>query len=155
MINCTRCSGEGYQEYEEDPGRYVRDACYHCSTTGKIDEETHWFDRLGSVAATLASLYVDEQREARNSDPDGDGWDFCAYEYGMQPWDYYRVCVWDKQPEILEKLASLSYEDQQFLVALNEMPRELFYFPKEKELPNPPQHIIFDNYVADGDDIPF
>jgi DnaJ-class molecular chaperone len=120
METCTRCGGEGFEEYEED-GRIVRDACYHCSTTGKIDEETCWNDRLMSVANTLAVQYVNDLRTAYNDDPDGEGWDFRAAEHMMSPWDYYRTCVWKKQDEYCFQLSEMSQSVQEVLVAWNEM----------------------------------
>jgi DnaJ-class molecular chaperone len=119
METCTRCGGEGYEEYEED-GRIVRDACYHCSTTGKIDEETHWQDRLVSVANTLAHQYVNELRDNCNDDPDGEGWDFRAAEHMMNPWDYYRSIVWEKQDEYCSQLFEMPVAKQAVLIAWND-----------------------------------
>jgi len=121
---CHRCSGTGYEEYEED-GRIVGDACYHCGKTGEIDEEQHWQDQLASVATTLAINEEREYRKSCNENPDGEGYDFCAAENMMTSYDYFQVRVWDRERAIMEKLLSLPLADKELLVAWNEMPYEL------------------------------
>ena len=71
-MKCSRCHGEGYQVFDEDDRR-VEDACYHCGTTGEVDEETDFHDRLYAVADTLARREEAEYRKAVNDDPVG-GW---------------------------------------------------------------------------------
>ena len=119
MAVCRKCNGEGRERYEED-GRDVVDACYHCGTTGTVDEETDFRDRLHNVAGTIAYHLECEYRDAANNDPDGDGYDLGGYENGLQPWDYFRCRVWDRTAEIGEKLAALPINDQQLLVAWSE-----------------------------------
>jgi hypothetical protein len=118
---CSQCNGEGYETIEED-GRYFQDACYHCGTTGEVDEETDFRDRLHRVASVLAYEQEREYRHWVNSDPDGDGYDLGAAENMMSTYDYFRARVWEREPEIMEKLLAMSQEDQQFLVAWNEYP---------------------------------
>lgn len=153
MAICTRCGGEGFEYYEEDY-RMIRDSCYHCSETGMIDEDTYWNDRLSSVATTLADLYVSDMRKAINEDPDGDGWTLHAAENGLSDWDYYRTLVWKNESVFLNKLFEMKLEDQQFLVALNEMPPKSFSIPKKKEVAPIYQSITF-NELDDSDQIPF
>ncbi len=123
MPNCTRCDGNGSFDFEED-NRIFTDTCYHCGGTGKISEEELWHDRLAMVAKHMAFDIVSAYRKVRNEDPDGEGWDFCAAENGMSPWDYFQVCVMDKQDEMMSKLIDLPLEMQQVLVAWSEMPAE-------------------------------
>jgi hypothetical protein len=119
MPKCTRCNGSGIEEIEED-GRMIRDACYHCSNTGEIDEHTLYNDRLESVANTLAYHEVREMRMNRNSDPYGEGWDFCAAENGMTAYEYTQVAMWNKLPEIYNQLSLMPKEDQKLLIEWNE-----------------------------------
>lgn len=118
-MRCSQCQGVGYQYYDED-GRTVRDACYHCETTGQVDEDTYFRDRLLNVAHSLAYWAEAEYRKACNDDPDGDGYDLGAYENQMSPWDYFRTRVWDRESDIMAKLEELPKETQEVLVAWNE-----------------------------------
>ena len=119
MQKCSRCCGTGREVYDED-GRMVEDACYHCGETGMIDDETAFVDRLACVATTLAYHYESEYRRAVNSDPDGDGYDLGGYENGLMPHDYFRLPVWDREPELLNRLMRLPIEQQELLIAWNE-----------------------------------
>lgn len=118
---CRRCSGEGYEEYEED-GRTVRDACYHCATTGQVDEELDWHDRLHDVASELAIRYETEYRMWKDNEPDGDGYGLCAAEEGLSEYDYFRARVWIQTDSYAERLAEMPLSMQEVLVAWNEMP---------------------------------
>jgi hypothetical protein len=120
---CARCQGEGYEEYEED-GRWVRDACYHCGTAGYVDDDTHFHDRIHSAAATLADMEVSAMRRARNQDPDGEGWDFCAAENMMTGHDYYAMYVYQYTDVFAQQIAEMDLPDQELLVAWNELRRE-------------------------------
>jgi hypothetical protein len=117
MPTCRQCNGTGREVYDEDDRR-VEDACYHCGTTGKVDEDTDFHDRLSAVASTLAYQLESERRIAINNDPDGDG-----YDLGLMPHDYFRCNVWDRTYEIAEQLAALPISDQEFLVAWHEYER--------------------------------
>jgi len=119
MAVCRNCQGSGEDRYEED-GHDVIDACYHCGTTGVVDEDTDFRDRLSSVASTLAYQLESEYRRAVNDDDEGDGYDLGGYENGLMPYDYFRTRVWDRTYAIAEKLAELPINDQELLVAWNE-----------------------------------
>lgn len=119
MPVCRNCNGEGYQEYEED-GREVRDACYHCATTGQVDEDMDFHDRLKAAAETLAYQEESDYRKAVNSDPEGDGYDMGAAENGMSSWDYFRSRVWGRTDELARKFGELPIHDQTMLVAIYE-----------------------------------
>ena len=118
-MQCSQCQGAGYQYYDED-GRTVRDACYHCGTTGQVDEDTYFRDRLLNVAHNLAYGKEAEYRKACNEDPDGDGYDLGAHENQMSPWDYFRTRVSDHEPDIMAELEQLPKEMQEVLIAWNE-----------------------------------
>ena len=119
MAVCRQCNGSGEERYEED-GRDVTDACYHCGTTGTVDEDTDFRDRLSSVASTIAYQLESEYRRAVNDDDEGDGYDLGGYENGLMPYDYFRTRVWDRTYDIAEKLSALPINDQELLVAWNE-----------------------------------
>lgn len=119
MATCRECQGSGRTVYDEDDRR-VEDACYHCGTTGSVDEETDFRDRLSAVASTIAYQLESDRRRAINDDPDGDGYDLGGYENGLMPHDYFRCNVWARTYEIAEKLSSLPISDQELLVAWNE-----------------------------------
>lgn len=131
----------------------MRDSCYHCGETGQVDSETDFHDRLFSVAGTLAYQKESEYRKAANEDPDGDGYDLGGYENGMMPHDYFRTRVWDRQYEIAQELAALPREDQELLVAWNELPPE----PITKQEPEPQAAPIHrpPAAVIEDDNIPF
>lgn len=120
METCSRCGGQGIEEYEEDDsGRFVKDTCYHCGGTGFLSEEEIFNSQLEEVALTLATSYVRELRHSIDSDPDGDGWELMAAENMMNSWDYFRCKVWDKQEEFIIKLSDLPIEDKILLIAWN------------------------------------
>jgi hypothetical protein len=148
MPTCGRCSGEGYVSYDED-GRRVRDACYHCGTSGVISEEEAHADRLQDVATFLAHLQVSERREACQSDPDAEDWDLCAAENGLSEYDYFRCRVWDRAEDIAQQLAELDHTSQQVLIA----------WMLEPAIPRKPTtthvHSPIRNCDDDSDDIPF
>ncbi|NDB82194.1 MAG: hypothetical protein EB127_05550 [Alphaproteobacteria bacterium] len=118
MSKCIRCYGFGVETYEDD-GRMVRDACYHCCGTGRVDSETSFHDQLESVANTLAAMHVDRIRKAYNEDPDGDGWGFCAAENGVSEYEYTTWRVWKYTDQYIAELANMDREKQEVLVAWN------------------------------------
>jgi len=147
MPDCSQCQGTGRETYDED-GRTVTDACYHCGNTGKVDDDTAFNDRLMSVADTLAYHQEVEHRRWVNSDSDGDGYDLGGYENGLMPHDYFRCNVWDRIPEIGEKLRAMTLQEQELLIAWNELPYE----------PMPPQTAPIHEplrAVIEDDNIPF
>lgn len=123
MAVCSRCNGDGYEVYDED-GRMVKDACYHCGTSGQVDEETDWHDRLMRVASTLAYQAESDYRKACDNDPEGDGYDLHAAENMMRTSDYFMARVYERQYEIAEQLSKLDLDMQRVLVAWNEQPTE-------------------------------
>lgn len=121
MATCSKCLGTGQVIYDED-GRRITDACYHCSTTGQVDEDIAWCDRLHDVALALAEREEREYRKVSNEDPQGDGYDLFAAENMMSTWDYFKTRVWDRAYKISEKLGEMDLASQQLLVGWNEQP---------------------------------
>lgn len=152
MATCSRCQGEGEESYEED-GRIFTDVCYHCGGEGTVDEETDFHDSLMRVASTLAYQAESDYRRACDSDPDGDGYDLCAAENGMMTFDYFRARVWERTPEFGEKLFAMSRQDQEFLIAWNEMEPEPM--PKREAAPPPAPIHQPPMAVIEDDNIPF
>jgi hypothetical protein len=149
-MQCSRCQGEGSDSYEED-GRLVTDPCYHCSGTGQIDEETDFHDRLHGVAATLAWQLENSYVKYCNDDPMGDGYDLAAAENGLCGYDYFCSRVWDRTEVIAKQLVQMSQEDQELLVAWNEMePIPMVREPSDT-IPCPPPV----GCVDEEDNIPF
>lgn len=123
MNKCVRCDGTGVESYYEDDC-YQQHDCYHCSATGVVDSETAFHDRLMEVAHTLAYNHVSEMRDNRNSDPDGEGWDFCAAENMMSGRDYFDMHVYDYTQMYAQQLNNLSEESQELLIAWHKMPHD-------------------------------
>lgn len=154
MAKCIRCQGQGEESYDED-GRMFTDVCYHCGGEGTVDDETDHHDRLMLVANALAYQEESEYRKWCNSDPDGDGYDLGAYENGMMPFDYFRCRVWERAPEIGEKLSAMSREDQEFMIAWNEYDWEV---PRSvKAIPSVAPHLpmVEVNVSSSEEEIPF
>lgn len=152
MATCRNCHGEKrvWVEEEGHPQGGVYDACYHCGNTGVVDEETDFHDRLLSVAATLAYQQESDYRKACNEDPDGDGYDLHAAENMMHTSDYFRARVYERTYHIAEELAGRSRDEQELLVAWNELP-PMPLPPKVKVVTRPVQPMV----VVSEDDIPF
>lgn len=115
---CTNCDGFGYQSFHEDD-RLVEHPCYHCGTSGKVDEETYHQDQLAKVADEMAYYQVLDYKRAVDNDPEGDGWGLYAAESMMSQSDYFDVCVFRERDRIIEDLTNLSRRDQDILIAWN------------------------------------
>lgn len=120
MNNCIRCSGSGYEVFWDDG--WERDICYHCSGSGRVDDETMWYDKLSKVAASLAYNRANLERSYRNTDPDGEDWDFIAAENMLSGSDYFKIIVEDYTAQNMEKLLEMDREKQEVLVAWNDIP---------------------------------
>jgi hypothetical protein len=119
MFICVRCDGNGFEQFIEDD-RYCRDACYHCAGSGKVDDDTAYYDLLSQVAKKLAYRHVCELRDYRNSDPDGEGWDFCAAENMMSGRDYFDMYVYDYTAIFNDQLMNMGLAEIQLLMAWNQ-----------------------------------
>lgn len=120
MNNCIRCSGSGYEAFWD--GVWERDICYHCSGSGRVDDETMWYDRLANVAHSLALDKANLDRDHRNNDPEGEDWDFIAAENMLSGYDYFSLVVEDYKAQYMERLLEMDREKQEVLVAWNDIP---------------------------------
>lgn len=87
MIRCPECV-DGYREVEEPGYGTIRDACYHCGNTGFITDEEARKDRIRNVADMLGNRAMDAERAARNGNPDGEDFAFCAAENQCSEYEY-------------------------------------------------------------------
>jgi len=164
---CSRCNGTGYEEYDEDYAQ-VYDSCYHCGETGYVSDESAWQDELAKVASTLAYYHVSEMRGYYNSNPDGEGWDFCAAENMMTGSDYFRAKCWEYESVFINQLMELTVETQKVLVAWqkfndDEEMNRLYYrddlhHPANLNIPKDSDTIPHNHMAVwspDNDNIPF
>lgn len=108
MSKCCRCQGQGKESYDDD-GRMVTETCWHCAGSGEVEPEVALQDHLLRVAHALAIQEETKYRKARDNDPEGEGYEFCAAENMMSVHDYFeeRVCARKHEYIVdLEKLAS-------------------------------------------------
>jgi len=119
MEYCTKCNGTGFEEFFEE-GSYYKDACYHCANTGKVNSDIAYRDKLMKVASKLAHNHVCEMKAYRDSNPDGEDWNFCAAENMMSSRDYFDMHVYDYTIIFTDKLNKLDQSAQQLLIAWND-----------------------------------
>ncbi len=86
-VKCPKCEGGWRIEFEEGAGD-IRTPCYHCGNSGFITEDEYFKDRLRGVAESLSWDIVHARIAARNADPEGEDWRFCAAENMMNEHDY-------------------------------------------------------------------
>ncbi len=129
MATCSSCYGIGYHEDYED-GRYFQEDCYHCRGTGEVDQHTAYLDKLEQVIYALASRHLNQVISDYNSNPDGEGWSFGAAESMMTDSEYYQYHLNNYIEDFAKRLVEMSQQDQQLLIAWNEMPVEHKTFTK-------------------------
>jgi hypothetical protein len=119
MPICSRCNGDGFREsvdYEEQI-RGIEDSCYHCSESGKVDEETDFRDRLEDLAVAISWGQLREYKRALSEDPYEDGWELRAAENGLRSHEYDQDWVYGHVNEVLDRLESMSREEREFMLA--------------------------------------
>lgn len=119
MPKCLRCSGQGRESYEED-GRLVTDVCYHCAGSGEVEPEVDLHDRLVRVAYTIAYQEEMQYRKARDTEPEGEDYAFCAAENMLSVNDYFQERVQDRQYKLVAQMSSLDSAIQNALLDWNE-----------------------------------
>lgn len=121
MPTCRSCCGQGFVTYEEED-REVRDDCYHCGTTGNVDEDADFADRLTAMANAMAYKKVSEYKKARDTGDAGfeEDFAFCAAENMMTEYDYFRTLVWDEQYKIMDELVALPKVTLRVMLASHE-----------------------------------
>jgi hypothetical protein len=104
-IKCPNCVN-GWREGHED-GRPVRDACYTCGNTGKVDPEQFEQLRMREACDVLALNIVSQKKKSMNSNPDGEGFGFAAAENMLSEYDYFQSLCMDESgnvSQIFEKM---------------------------------------------------
>ncbi len=155
-VKCEKCGGSGSETFEED-GRNVTDMCYRCAGSGRVDSDTAHRTRMEYVAAILGDAAVRRERKNRDSDPEGEGWAFCAAENMMSVHDYTLSRRYEMQAEVGEELTKLSLVAQLALIEALLPKKE----EKEEMPPSPatPEPGSFDDCDVAGhscdNDIPF
>ena len=148
MPKCSRCQGQGKESYDDD-GRIVTETCWHCAGSGEVEPEVDLQDRLLRVADTLAYQEETEYRKARDNDPEGEGYEFCAAEEMMSVHDYFQGRVSDRKFKLLAQIQQLNSSIQDALLDWNE--KRLSERPTEPTpSPNgtktgyvvPPSHVV-------------
>lgn len=119
MAKCSRCDGFGYEVHDED-NRRVQDTCYHCAGAGEVEPEVDQQDRLLRVARSIAIQFEKEYRTARDNDPEGEGYEFCAAENMMSVHDYFEDRVSDRKFNIIDQLNKLDSDIQKVLLEWHE-----------------------------------
>lgn len=89
MVRCPECV-DGWRMVDEPGCGPIKDACYHCANSGFITDEQARHDRMRGIAEGMGHRAMCAIRDARNSNPDGEDFAFCAaenmcseYEYGL------------------------------------------------------------------------
>lgn len=161
MQTCPVCQGEGSQR-STDPNeveRGIEDDCYHCGTTGKVDDETARNDCLMYVVSLLAMVAVNAMRKAYDSDPEGEGWAFRAAENMMTEWEYTEDAISWQIGQIAPWMNSLTEEEQEFMLQIDDpdswhsvcLANEAI----AKQLQSRQKFVALAATVFDEDDIPF
>jgi hypothetical protein len=119
---CVSCNGEGIEIFYDD--RLQHHTCYHCNGSGYVDDETNFHDQLFSVAYTLASHHVYTMIQEMDNDPEGDGFCLMAAENGLSHSDYTQHLIDVKTDEFGIELADKPLQEQQLLIAWNNLPVE-------------------------------
>ena len=96
----------------------MRDMCYRCGGSGRIDPEDAHALNLERVAGAMARAHIADLRKAYNNDPEGDGWAFNAAENMLSESDYTAARERDAHGSFIEELSKLDRKAQDALVAL-------------------------------------
>lgn len=137
MNVCVRCDGEGIEFFSDGTfydARLEQHICYHCNGTGFVDDEANFHDQLFAVAYALASHKVYSMIQEMNNDPESDGFCLMAAENGLSQSDYTQHLIDVKTDEFGAELADKSLEDQQLLIAWNNLPVEPIHKNKKQDI---------------------
>ena len=117
MVTCTYCGGEGFTFIEEDNSK-VRHACYHCSTTGKVEEEVAFEDKVREVANILGAEMA--AKIARMDDE----FSLKAGEAGVSTYHYQKDIENNCSDEVFADLTGMSKVTLEALVSHMLAPKE-------------------------------
>lgn len=119
LLVCGRCCGEGRQSWVEDD-RWVEDVCYACGGSGSVDAEHAFEQRLGAALDLLGRRKAHAYRCARDEDPEGEDFAFCAAENMLSARDYEEALAMDYSERASRETRDWSRERLEWLVALSE-----------------------------------
>lgn len=119
MSKCCRCQGQGKESYDDD-GRMVTETCWHCAGSGEVEPKVALQDHLLRVARALAIQEETEYRKARDNDPEGEGYEFCAAEEMMTVHDYFEGRVLNRQYQFGDQIRNLDPAIQKILLDWHE-----------------------------------
>jgi hypothetical protein len=119
-LKCSRCYGEGSRRSldPEEEDRGIEDLCYHCGGSGRVDEETARHDAKAALIASLAAEMVRAEKKARDEDPEGENWAFCAAEDMLSEYEYTQARVWDREANIWSRVEGREFSTREELLAL-------------------------------------
>ncbi len=157
MVKCPRCHKGWVRHHDE--GEDFDSPCYHCGNTGWISEEQAFADSVGALAEKLAYIIVNERIEARNANPDGEGWAFCAAENMLTEYEYTQMAYLDETAQVEKVLNELAEQHPNIVRALitASFPPKPVQPPVQPKPVQPPvEPPVADHEPIDPDeDIPF
>jgi hypothetical protein len=112
----------------------VTETCWHCAGSGEVEPEVALQDHLLRVAHALAIQEETEYRKARDNDPEGEGYEFCAAENMMSAHDYFEGRVSDRKFKLVAQMQQLNSSIQNALLEWYE--KRLSERPTETPSPN-------------------
>lgn len=116
---CTWCNGTGEDSWQEDNfSEIFYDTCYHCRGKGQISDDLARSDKLVEVCQFIARARVCDYRDALNSSPDGEGFDFEAYENNINPRDYIEIKFDQYTRDVMIEMGQKTPEEQQIMIAM-------------------------------------
>lgn len=113
-VRCPNCEGGWRHDYEE--GHPTTDACYTCGNTGRLTAEQYKGFRLRVLCDMLGADVTQRMKQGRDSNPDGEGWAFCAAENGMREYDYTQAYQMQESDRANRALTKLCDEGHSMLV---------------------------------------
>lgn len=116
-VVCSRCAGTGEDCWDEADER-IYDTCYSCHGSGKVSGAQAREQKLYDVCEFIGRLKAQDYRNAVNSDPEGEGFDFMAAESGISAWEYFQIKVDQHTNEVAIAMDLKSTEDQDALIAM-------------------------------------
>jgi hypothetical protein len=149
---CVRCDGEGVETFYDGGfynSRLEQHTCYHCNGSGYVDDETTFHDQLYSVAYSLSAHYVYSMIQEMNNDPEGDGFCLMAAENGLSERDYIDHLINMKVDQLGADLVNKSLQDQQLLIAWNNLPVQPIHKNKKQEVLVTEIHLSDDQMESD------
>lgn len=133
---CPECDC-GYTSLDEG-NRRVNHACYKCGTTGLLTRVAVEQARFDTLASMIGWNLARQQQASMNSREDGEGFDFCAAENGMNTSDFLNEIHYQQARLFVEQMENVSAVVVSALcdAAGVDTPQE--YKPRKKSVPPSP-----------------